>query len=120
MKPTLVFFVAAFAAQPLAAFAGCTFYQHDFHRGSSWRLANNERMIMVRGQDVGTTNGSWTYFRPEWNDKISSFKLEAGCTITLWEHADARGRRLETDKTYFSLGGRWNDRASDVSCRCRR
>lgn len=109
-----------------AALATCTLYQHRDYGGSRWTLHSGDRMIMTRGESIGTTtNGhcpsceTRTLYRPDWNDQVSSFQVAPGCVLTLWEHANQRGARFRTDRSYRYVGSRWNDEASEAFCTCR-
>jgi syncollin len=109
------------------ALATCTLYQHRDYGGAYWILHHNDRMIMARGESIGTTtNGhcpscdSRTLYRPDWNDHVSSFRVSGGCTLTMWEHIDQRGARFRSNRSYRYVGSGWNDRASEAFCSCAR
>lgn len=109
---------------PAIAYAGCTLFQHRDYRGSSWHMDSGEGLRMVKGEDIGTTTnghgGEDTLIRSNasWNDAVSSFKVDRGCQITLWQHVDKRGARFRTHKSYSYIGGDWNDKASAAMCTC--
>ena len=110
----------AFAAP---ASAGCTVYQHRDYGGAHWGLGNDDELQMG-GEPMGKTTsdgpGGQIYFRPDWNDQISSFKVTKGCRITLWQHAGTRGggATFKASKSYSYVGDNWNDQASWAYCGC--
>jgi syncollin len=104
--------------------AGCTLYEHRDFQGAAWYLDGYETMIMVDGESLGcTTNGhgdgcmSYTY-EGSWNDALSSFDVDSGCTITLWEDINEGGAHFRSDIGYTYVGGDWNDIASEAQCMC--
>src|SRR5262245_21702416 len=66
--------------------ADCTVFQHGNFGGSQWRLNNHE--ILAGLDDPGIGSSQTIYWRADWNDQVSSFKVREGCTITMWEHAE--------------------------------
>jgi hypothetical protein len=109
----------------MAAEAGCRIFEHRDYGGAGYTLGNLDRMVMVRGESLGcTTNGHGgdcgsVYYEPSWNDKVSSFKVTAGCTLTLWQHVNESGGRFRSAQSYRYVGSRWNDQASEALCVCR-
>ena len=107
-----------------SAFADCTLYQHRDYGGSYWDLGDGDRIIMVEGEDLGHTSShcpecSYTiYYEASWNDQVSSFTVDAGCFITLWEHINEGGATFESGQSYRYVGGDWNDQASEAWCIC--
>lgn len=107
-----------------SAYANCRIFQHRDFGGSGYTLHHFERMKMVRGESLGcTTNGHGggcesTTFDPSWNDHVSSFRVNNGCTLTLWEHVNQGGARFRSNRSYRYVGGRWNDKASEALCMC--
>jgi len=104
--------------------AGCRIFQHRDYGGSGYTLNHLERMIMVRGENIGTTtNGhgedSRTIYNASWNDHVSSFKVTPGCTLTLWVDINQGGARFRSSNSYLYVGDRWNDQASEALCICR-
>jgi len=125
MKASGVFVVVALAilSAPVAAYAaGCTVYQHRDYEGPSYHLNHNEEMVMTRRPELGvsTSHGPRTYYTPSWNDKVSSFKVTTGCTITLYQHINREGSSWEATTSYRYVGKSWNDQTSQVTCYCRR
>ena len=110
---------------PAVADAGCRIFQHRDYGGSGYTLGHLDRMKMVRGESLGcTTNGHGggcesTLYQPSWNDQVSSFKVTAGCTLTLWQHVNEGGAYFRSSKSYKYVGDRWNDQASEAFCVCR-
>ncbi|HKP69992.1 MAG TPA: hypothetical protein VJV05_11960 [Pyrinomonadaceae bacterium] len=124
LTSAVIFTVAALSI-PAVAEAGCTIYEHRDYGGASFTLYDNDRIIMVQGESIGqTTNGhgggGFThYYKPWWNDRVSSFRVTSGCTISLWEHINEGGARWRTYKTYKYVGDAWNDEVSEALCTCR-
>lgn len=106
---------------PVAAHAGCTIYEDRDFKGASYYLANKTELVMTRAPALGVSrsHGPTTYYEPSWNDQVSSFKVSAGCTITLYQHANETGSIFRTSKSYSYVGSGWNDQASYASCSCR-
>ena len=104
--------------------AGCTLYEHRDFQGAAWHLDNLETMIMVDGEDIGcTTNGHGSgcpsyIYEGSWNDAVSSFDVDPGCTLTLWEDINEGGYHFRSDGGYSYVGGDWNDEASEAECIC--
>ncbi|MGH6814479.1 MAG: hypothetical protein ACREC6_02125 [Hyphomicrobiaceae bacterium] len=107
--------------------AGCTVFQHRDFGGSSFHLAPGDSLQMAgepcgRTQSHGRPRGR-IHYHPSWNDQISSFKVTADCTITLWQHASGCGgsgaRFVRTNRLVRYIGDNWNDQASHVECSCR-
>jgi hypothetical protein len=103
---------------PLAADAGCNLFEHRDYGGASWYMEPYERLIMVEGESVGNSTSGNTYYEPSWNDSVSSFQLDSGCTLSLWEHVNEDGARFRTSRSYTYVGGDWNDEASEALCTC--
>lgn len=118
---------ASFASIPARAdSADCTVFQHRDYRGSYWHLSRGDILAGVNDPDPGVGVNVTIYWRPDWNDQISSFRVAPGCTITLWEHINQTGKpprgygaQFRTYKSYKYIGGSWNDKASMVTCGCR-
>ena len=105
--------------------AYCTLYEHRDYGGASWALGDRERMIMIEGEDIGVSTGGHCpeceytiYYEPSWNDALSSFTVDAGCTISLWEHINEGGARFRTYRSYSYIGDAWNDEVSEAWCVC--
>jgi len=97
----------------------CTVYEHRDYGGAHWTLRNGDVLRMVRAPDVGTSDGIHRFiYQPSWNDKVSSFKVDPGCSLTLWEHVNYGGSRFRANKSYSYVGDGWNDKASDAVCEC--
>lgn len=115
---------AALIAQPLVARAqGCTIYQHRDFQGSSWWFNDQDRMIMVDGEDLGcVTSGGWscgdTYYEASWNDQLSSYSVDPGCEIWMWVDINEGGAHWHSDRSYSYVGDDWNDQVSEVYCDC--
>lgn len=108
-----------------AARAGCTIFQHRDYGGSSWFLNRGDTMKMVDGKSICVSTGghcpeceTCTLFEPSWNDHVSSFTVDPGCTITLWEHVNEGGAYFRTWRSYLYVGDDWNDVASEAVCTC--
>jgi hypothetical protein len=106
----------------IPAHAGCTVYQHRDFSGAHFELGGGDSLQMG-GPDIGSNFRTY-YYRPKWNDQISSFKVTADCTITLWEHAGDRGgygaKFVRSGRNVSYVGSNWDDQASAVDCTCRR
>ena len=82
-------------------------------------LHNGDDMKMINSPALGTSDGIHRFiYEPSWNDKVSSFKVGPGCTLTLWEHVNQGGHYFRANKSYTYIGDRWNDKASDAVCEC--
>lgn len=107
-----------------SAHANCRIFQHRDYGGAGFTLRDGDRMKMVNGEDLGCSQshggscGS-TYFRPAWNDQVSSFKLAPGCRIYLYQHVNKGGARMIRDVSLIYVGSAWNDQASEAYCTCR-
>ena len=111
--------VFAGAAQAAGRAATCTIYEHRDYGGAHWTLRNGDDLKMVRAPEFGTSDGIHRFlYEPSWNDKVSSFKVDPTCTLTLWEHVDHGGHHFRSDRSYKYVGDRWNDKASEAVCEC--
>lgn len=116
------------AALPAMA-QDCTVYQHRDYGGAHWTIRSGERLAGLRDPGINQTcshANCQVFWRADWNDQISSFRVRRGCTVTLWEHIDGGrvpprgfGAHFRTDRSYRYVGSRWNDKASLVECSCR-
>ncbi|RQP24460.1 peptidase inhibitor family I36 protein [Piscinibacter terrae] len=99
--------------------ATCTIYEHRDYGGAHWTLRNGDDLKMVSAPDYGTSDGIHRFlYEPSWNDKVSSFKVDPGCTLTLWEHVNHGGHHFRSGKSYKYVGDGWNDKASEAVCEC--
>jgi len=55
---------------------------------------------------------------PAWNDQASSLRCDAGCRITVYEHADFQGRSETFGGDVAFVGPRWNDQVSAWRVTC--
>ena len=120
---SVIILTVALLFTPAIAMGNCTIYEHRDYGGAGFTLYDNDRLVMVQGESIGTTtNGhgpsSRTLYRAAWNDNVSSFRVTNGCTITLWEHINEEGARWRTYKSYKYVGDAWNDEVSEVLCTC--
>lgn len=116
------------AALPLAA-QDCTVYEHRDYGGAKRGIDAGEVLAGLEDPGIGQScshSNCTIYWRPNWNDEISSFRVRKGCTITLSEHIDGGripprgyGGHFRSSKSYRYVGDRWNDEASLVECSCR-
>ena len=113
------------AAMVTAVAAECIVYEHRDFRGARLVIGDQERVKMKRGESIGcTTNGHGgacpsVSYRPDWNDRISSYKVARGCTLFMWEDFDAGGWKLtRTQPAFAYIGDRRNDEVSEAYCRC--
>lgn len=104
----------AFAAKP-----GCTIYEMRNYGGAWYKLRNRDVMLMINPPEVGTSDAIHRFiYYPEWNDDVSSFRVDPGCTLTLWEHINEGGHHFRSSSSYTFVGSGWNDRASQADCVC--
>lgn len=97
----------------------CTLYQHRDMQGAHLTLRHGDR-VSFASEDVGNT--TWSE-RPRWNDHVSSARIDAHCTLRVWEHMKAEGAMKEWSGGRNGLlvkyvGDRWNDRVSSAVCFC--
>ncbi len=108
-----------FPLRKQASAATCTIYEHRDYQGAHWTLHNGDDLKMIREPNVGTSDGIHRFlYQPSWNDKVSSFRVDRTCTLTLWEHVDRGGHYFRANKSYRYVGGAWNDKASEAVCTC--
>jgi hypothetical protein len=106
-------------AQGKTASGTCTLYEHRDFAGAHWVLRNGDVMRMIRQPDVGTSDGIHRFiYQPSWNDNVSSFRVDPGCTLTLWEHINYGGAHFRANKSRSFVGDSWNDKASEAVCEC--
>ncbi len=99
----------------------CTLYEHRDYGGASYVLHNGDILYMIRNPDpdIGVSDGIHRFiYEPSWNDKLSSFKVQGGCTLTLWEHVNQGGNHWSATSSYSYVGEAWNDKASQADCTC--
>lgn len=95
-----------------SASAKCILYEHRDFAGQSLFLQPNEHAKMIENR------GDGYYYRPDWNDRISSYKVGANCTLFMWEHVDGRGWKLTRTGQLNYIGDRRNDKVSEAQCSC--
>jgi hypothetical protein len=117
--------IASMTLAPSVVHAGCVIFQHRDFGGSHYWLDSNDTMKMVNGKSTCTTTGGkcpeckgCTFFEPSWNDQVSSFAVDPGCTITLWEDVNEHGAYFRSSRSYSYVGDDWNDVASEAICTC--
>jgi hypothetical protein len=100
---------------------GCTLYEHRDYGGASYKLGDKDTLVMAGDSNVGgsVSNGGSISYEPWWNDKVSSFKVTDGCTLTLWQHINEGGAVFNASKSYIFVGSSWNDQASEAYCSCK-
>jgi syncollin len=99
----------------------CTLYEHRDFGGAHYTLRSGDVMYMIRNPqpEVGKSDGIHRFiYEPSWNDKLSSFKVEGGCSLTLWEDVNQGGHHFTSNKSYSYVGDGWNDKASQADCSC--
>jgi syncollin len=97
----------------------CTIFDHRDYGGAHWTLENGDDMKMINGPDAALSDGLHGFiYEASWNDKVSSFKVGAGCTLTLWEDVNNSGHHFRSNRSYKYVGSRWNDKASEAVCEC--
>ena len=115
--------VALLLAQPGVALAECIFFEHANFGGARLVISNQERIKMVRGESFAcqASDGSacpTELYRPQWNDRISSYKVSRNCTLRMWEHVNAGGWMLTRVGDPPYIGDRRNDKVSEALCNC--
>lgn len=99
----------------------CTLWEHRDMQGARLRMPNGQQVSFAHNNEVGST--AWSE-RPDWNDVVSSAKIDPGCKLQVWEHMEAAG----ASKTWSGgqngwrvnyVGGTWNDRISSATCYCK-
>jgi hypothetical protein len=92
--------------------AKCVLYEHRDFAGAFLVLERNEHAKMIHNR------GDGYYYRPDWNDRISSYKVGAHCTLFMWEHVDGKGWKLTRTGQLDYIGDRRNDKVSEAQCAC--
>ena len=126
---------------------GCkiTVYEHNNAQGASKTFTQTSRWVggswndkissyyCTCDKDCATVFEHWKYggiqqsipqllsnnLDNQWNDFISSLTVKSGCSLTVYEHHNRRGRsqKFQAGNTFF-VGGTWNDKISSTSCSC--
>ncbi len=110
---------AALAGASPGFAASCTIYEHRNFGGAHWTLHNGDDLRMVRQPQIGISNGIYRFlYQPSWNDKVSSFRVDRTCTLTLWENVNYGGHHFSSGRSYSYVGSAWNDKASEALCTC--
>ena len=104
--------MAACSAVMASASAKCLLYEHRDFAGEVLVLQDNEHAKMVDNR------GDGYYYRPDWNDRISSYKVSANCTLYMWQHVDGQGWKLTRTGQMDYIGDRRNDEVSEAFCSC--
>lgn len=60
----------------------------------------------------------WKYVGDAWNDKISSFRMRAGCRVVAYHHRNYVGTSKTFRGDYRYVGDLWNDEISSWKCHC--
>lgn len=118
-----------FGCISLPAYAqDCKVFQHRDYGGAHWGINAGELLAGLRDPGINQTcshTNCHIYWRSDWNDQISSFRVRRGCTIVLWQHIDGSaipptgfGARFRSNRSYRYVGSRWNDQTSLVQCHC--
>jgi syncollin len=94
------------------AWASCTLYEHRDFGGGKLFLSDNERVRMINN------TGDGVYARPDWNDRVSSYRVGRNCTLFMWEHAYQGGWKLTRGGELSYIGNRRNDKVSEALCSC--
>lgn len=109
MRTTIKKIALALAATLFASTAmaqgACVIYEHEKFGGASFAFSPT-------GQSRG--------YSRQWNDKVSSVRVQRGCTLTLYEDRDFRGASKQFRGDVAFVGRDWNDRASSSECDCGR
>lgn len=106
--------MAATFGTTASAQAKCLLYEHRDFAGEVLVLRDNEHAKMVENR------GDGYYYRPDWNDRISSYKVSANCTLFMWEHVDGKGWKLTRTGQLGYISDRRNDEVSEALCACSR
>jgi hypothetical protein len=115
-KPLLAsaFLLAATLGTTPSVSAKCVLYEHRDFAGALLVLEENEHAKMIHNR------GDGYYYRPDWNDRISSYKMSANCTLFMWEHVDRKGWMLTRTGQLDYIGDKRNDKVSEAKCSCSR
>ncbi len=115
-KPSLAsaLLLAATLAATTPLSAKCRLYEDRNFGGQILVLEENEHAKMIRNR------GDGYYYRPDWNDRISSYKMSANCTLFMWEHVDGKGWKLTRTGQLDYIGDKRNDKVSEAKCSCSR
>lgn len=106
--------IAATFGTTTSVSARCLLYEHRDFAGDLLVLKDNEHAKMV------VNRGDGYYYRPDWNDRISSYKFSANCRLFMWEHVDGKGWKLTRTGQMDYIGDRRNDEVSEAQCACTR
>jgi len=116
------FILLGYFLSSIPAQAGCVVYKDRDFAGASFTLRSGES-LQLGGAEIGSNSRTY-YYRPKWNDQVSSFTVTADCKITLWEHAGVTGGTgasfVRSGKRVSYVGSGWNDKTSWVDCTCSR
>ena len=122
MQTAFRFVVAALALGFTSAGAlgvTCTLYDNRDFGGSHYVLHGGDDLQMINPPSIGTSDGIHRFlYNRSWNDHVSSFKVDKGCTLTLWENVNQGGHHFRSNRSYSYLGGAWSDKTSEASCDC--
>lgn len=117
-KPSLAsaLLLAATLGTTTSVSAECRLYEHRDFAGEALFLRDNAHVKMVENRGEGFQYD----YRPDWNDRISSYKVSAHCTLYMWEHVDGRGWKLTRTGQLGYISDRRNDQVSEAQCACSR
>lgn len=108
---------------PRSAEAGCRLYQERNYGGSAYTLGSLDRMKMAPAPASATPSSAQeedgrVIYDTSWNNRISSFRLSNGCTLTLWRNARKDGAHLHAARSTVYVGAAWDNAASEALCQC--
>ena len=106
---------------PHTAQAGCRLYQERNFSGPAYTLGSLDRLKMTPPSDAAGCDGAAcgrVAYETSWNNRVSSFKVSEGCTLTLWRAGDDNGAHLRATRSALAMGPAWDNAASEALCQC--
>jgi hypothetical protein len=92
------------------------FYEHTNFGGNSFWWYYDRDAAYLTSYNMGSTSKTW-------NDQISSIKVGKNACVTLWEHTNFKGAKVQLNgngtgvREYKSMPSGWNDKASSLKIR---
>ncbi len=105
---------------PRTAEAGCRLYQEPNYGGAAYTLGSLDRLRMTPAETSACTGPECgrVVYEASWNNRISSFKVSEGCTLTLWRAGDEKHAHLRATRSALAMGRTWDNAASEALCQC--
>ena len=92
------------------------FYEHNDFKGNYFKWWYDKDVRYLTSINMGSTSKSW-------NDQISSMKIGSNVCVTVWEHTNFTGIKIQmkadgsNKKEYKSMPSGWNDKVSSLKIR---